>query len=709
MSAKGLKGPSSMKKEDGELGALGKLREGLPEIGHDSFKDWEAITYKLWEKLREHTQDLQSIVQDQLRLTIIPAYKVHARPVPDDAETATFTPELDPNGVKRMIFQGEWNSKNQAYLKKVDRQNQDKVMAYTLIRSMCSPQLNALLVVDLTFIGCGDDDPLNLLKIIKRLITARPDGNEELDRQKALGEWLTFRMKTNEQIIDYDRRAVRAFDRLSITGIAVADQPLPKQQAMRFIDGLDSSVPAFHGYKLYLINSKQQSDKDIYPPTLVDAIKKSTLFEQSWTANIESVPLTAVPLSAFGAQGPPPTDKRSKTKKPVGKGKQTKDKAPIARDKKDGTDKIGSKTRFEGECHHCGKYGHRINDCRAKAREESIAPPHPQKSKQNRFQKTPDKQVSFYSSFGAMPDNDEENYEVPQRKCNVTVKGTQCYDISLPTSHTPTTSIQPSEAIFDTGATGTIITWAPALTGIATCVPTLFNGLHGSLTVTKAGQLGDIGMVHFDVRAAMSIVSASDILQQGHTWEFKRGSDVNTDAFLVHTQKSTYRFQHRDGLYFCDLAREPEPRHMNAIMPRTSSPRPTIVMTPELTMLYTTKLATTDANEAAYTKRQVARSVYARRLQAILGFPPDIKLIAALKAGTFLNCDVLPEDVTRATTIWGPSVPALKGRTVRARPFPPPQLAPSLRSLSAQHMHCDIMFVNKQPFLVSITHPIGMV
>ena len=77
----------------------------------------------------------------------------------------------------------------------------------------------------------------------------------------------------------------------------------------------------------------------------------------------------------------------------------------------------------------------------------------------------------------------------------------------------------------------------------------------------------------------------------------------------------------------------------------------------------------------------------------------DTKFITALKAGTFLNCDVLPKDVTRASAIWGPSIPALKGRTVR----------PSLRSLSAQHMHCDIMFVNKQPFLVSITHPIGMV
>ena len=46
---------------------------------------------------------------------------------------------------------------------------------------------------------------------------------------------------------------------------------------MRFIDGLDSSIPAFHGYKLYLINSKQQTDRDIYPPTLVEAIKKATL------------------------------------------------------------------------------------------------------------------------------------------------------------------------------------------------------------------------------------------------------------------------------------------------------------------------------------------------------------------------------------------------------------------------------------------------
>ena len=707
MSAKGSKGGLPPRKEEPEIGSLGRLREGLPEIGHDSFKDWEPILYKLWEKLREHTQDLQSIIQDQLKLTLVPSYKVYIFPEVTNEMMDQLAPEKDPMGIKRMLFQGRWNSQNQAYLKKIDRQEQDKTMVYTLIRSMCSPQLNALLVVDAGFIACSEDDPLALLGVIKRLITARPDGNEELDRQKALGEWLTLRMDRGEKIIDYGRRAVKVFDRLSITGIKVADQPLPAQQAMRFIDGLDSSIPAFHGYKLYLINSKQQTDRDIYPPTLVDAIKKATLFESSWTANSESTLLTTAPLSAFGAQGPPPGDKRQKNGKST-KGKGDKGKVPYAKDKKDGTDKIISKARFDGECHHCGKYGHRMADCRSRAKEESSLPQHTKYVKPVKSDKPVEKQVSFYSTFGTMPDEGDDHSDIHHRKCNITFQNTGEHHISLPVT---TTSIQPTstEAIFDTGATGSIITWAPALNDIETCTPTIYKGLHGSLTVTKAGRLGDIGIVHFDNRAAMSIISASDTLRQGHTWEFQRGSSTNTDAFLVHTPKFTYRFQHRDGLYFCDLAKKPEPRHMNAILQSFQYPRPTIVVTPKVTMLYTTKLPTTEANEAEYSKREVARSVYARRLQAILGFPPDIKFITALKAGTFLNCDVLPEDVTRASAIWGPSIPALKGRTVRARPSPPPQLSPSLRSLSVQHMHCDIMFVNKQPFLVSITHPIGMV
>jgi Zinc knuckle len=156
---------------------------------------------------------------------------------------------------------------------------------------------------------------------------------------------------------------------LTIAGIPAEDQPLPKQQAMRFIDGLDSSMPAFHGYKLYLINSKQETDRDIYPDTLVDAIKKSILFEASWTANTQPSNLTTLPLNAFGAQGTP-GDRRPRGGKTPGKGKGG-GKTPGVKDKKDGTDKIGEKTKFEGECFNCGKYGHRKADCRSKAKTET--------------------------------------------------------------------------------------------------------------------------------------------------------------------------------------------------------------------------------------------------------------------------------------------------------------------------------------------------
>ena len=81
--------------------------------------------------------------------------------------------------------------------------------------------------------------------------------------------------------------------------------------------------------------------------------------------------------------------------------------------------------------------------------------------------------------------------------------------------------------------------------------------------------------------------------------------------------------------------------------------------------MYTAYIPTTEELEALYSIREVKRSATARRFQAAPGFPPDTKMIRALKAGTFLNSDVLPEDVARATHMWGPSILAMEGRTVR--------------------------------------------
>jgi hypothetical protein len=121
-------------------------------------------------------------------------------------------------------------------------------------------------------------------------------------------------------------------------------------------------------------------------------------------------------------------------------------------------------------------------------------------------------------------------------------------------------------------------------------------------------------------------------------------------------------------------------------------------------MLYSAKLPTATFNEALYLKREVQRSIEARRLQASLGFPPDSKFIAALNAGSFLNCTVIAADVRRATAIWGLQVAALKGK-----PMPPPQEPATRRLFVEQHIHCDIKYISKKPVLVSRTEPVGVV
>lgn len=279
MRQKGSKGGAPSWRDEAEIGPIRKnlIPKGLVEIGIDSFKDMESIDARLKNHLQKHTQDLHSIIQDIMMMTEIPAYKVYAAPTASQEELAAITAEADPTGIKRMLFEGVWSSQYQSYMKKKEKQDRDKVMAYNLIRLCCSPQLCALLIADTEFMACPRDDPLTLYRIIKRLISARPNGNDELDQQKALGEWFTLKMGRGEKIIDYGRRAVKTFDSLTVSGIPEAEQPKPKQQAMRFIDGLDGSVPAFKAYKFYLINAKQQMDEDMYPPTLVDAIQKAYL------------------------------------------------------------------------------------------------------------------------------------------------------------------------------------------------------------------------------------------------------------------------------------------------------------------------------------------------------------------------------------------------------------------------------------------------
>ena len=257
-----------------------------------------------------------------------------------------------------------------------------------------------------------------------------------------------------------------------------------------------------------------------------------------------------------------------------------------------------------------------------------------------------------------------------------------------------------TEANFDTGATGSIIANNSVFTNITDTPATTFRGLAGDMPVTKQGMLRGIGRVHYDSRVGMSIVSASECQRRGHNWDFTRKDATRKgDACLLHTEDGTYYFTLRDGLFITDFTTPPTQREPLVLAAPPAAPT--------ITMVYTAMIPTVQDIERTYSKREVLRSALARRFQTALGFPPDSKLIGAIRAGTFIDSDILPDDITRATHMWGDNISSLKGRTTRELPLPQPQIPWTRRATDAQHMHCDTMYINKQPYLVSISHPSG--
>ena len=169
--------------------ALQSLRtrpEELPEITHDCWQQWDEILMTLKEYFRKNFQDLESICPDPMRLWELPAYVDYPLPALSQTEVAKLTPESDPSGLMKQTMMLIFRTLLTACTQKRDKQLMDRGSAYRVIRSMCSPQLNAILVVDPKFILVNKADPLELLAVIKSVVTSRSDGNVALDRDQAL-------------------------------------------------------------------------------------------------------------------------------------------------------------------------------------------------------------------------------------------------------------------------------------------------------------------------------------------------------------------------------------------------------------------------------------------------------------------------------------------------------------------------------------------
>ena len=141
--------------------------EELPEITHNCWRDWDEILMVLKEYFRKHFQDLESICPHPMMITTIPQYVTYNCPVLDLASIGSLNDTTDPMGLQRQTVLLVFRSQLSSITQKRDKQTLEKASAYRVIRSMCSPQLNATLVALPAFLAVAADDLLGLLAILK--------------------------------------------------------------------------------------------------------------------------------------------------------------------------------------------------------------------------------------------------------------------------------------------------------------------------------------------------------------------------------------------------------------------------------------------------------------------------------------------------------------------------------------------------------------
>jgi hypothetical protein len=119
-------------------------------------------------------------------------------------------------------------------------------------------------------------------------------------------------------------------------------------------------------------------------------------------------------------------------------------------------------------------------------------------------------------------------------------------------------------------------------------------------------------------------------------------------------------------------------------------------------------VSTVADRKSEYTKREYRDAVLARKIQNIIMFPGVQAYTKIADSKLLPNCPIGRHAIMAAERIFGPNLGALKGKTVKRASVPvagrtngvPPSL---LERYQDTVLAVDIMFVNKIPFLITVS------
>jgi hypothetical protein len=239
-----------------------------------------------------------------------------------------------------------------------------------------------------------------------------------------------------------------------------------------------------------------------------------------------------------------------------------------------------------------------------------------------------------------------------------------------------------SEVLLDSQAGKSIFKNKGLLTDINQRKPYTLGGVDNTavgLRVNEDGSFRDLGRVGYAIGAAANILSQPQLLNQGHSVEYNsRG-----DWYRVKGGENEYFFirkilsnGEKSNHYSCEL---------NSVL-----------------------VATVDDNMRRYTKREVEEARLAREFMRLLSHSSSAGAIAVINKGV-INCPVTAVSVRNADAIFGPSIPALRGKTTKKVSIAPDHpLAPRVTQVQ-QLMVVDIMIIKRVNFLLAGLYPLGLI
>jgi hypothetical protein len=560
-----------------------------------------------------------------------------------------FTPENDPYGLELRALQKDSDKRSE----EIAQMRKDRPKLYYTLLSLLSADSKLQVENDKSF---GDletsKDPLKLWTIISRIhLTGSNAEATDDDVLNATTSVYLTKQKVQESLAEFTNRFKATYKHAELID---AIDLTPKMKGKLFIQSLDN-----HRFATLKANIKNLQ-------ALGTQTKKITSFESAFNVANEWVVITSKGDGSkpYTQQASFSTEHTTKGKsKPVpwkGKPKQNPSKPPTAKD----PPKLKKSKPPYKPCPTpgCGEM-HWKNDC-----------PHVQAIKELVEQRRVKSQMT---NITVGLDSDEYH----------------CFSmIHAAISETPTPIISDAEAfvakcdrlvkgdvLLDNQSTVHIFKDVDLLTNIREIKrPMIINGIGGQIKVNKIGHLHPFGNVYFHPKAQANILSYGRV---GKKYEIEYSH--RDKLFTVHAPGYTLPFHEHESLHKCNFHNFEDYRSEDCL------------------------ISTVAENESKFSKREVRDAKQASQLTRRMAYPSDKDLIKLVTSGQINDSTVTVQDINRAATIYGPPLASLKGKTVAKVPAIVKPINIPRTVFTNQVLHVDVMFVDNDPYLISIATPLG--